>query len=83
MQDYEQTLPDSNPTILDFDFTSSLLALDLTFGNKRSTWYKAGYVTPLVNVDGDFYEADPIKLRFDKQILEVPYQAYRLRSNFL
>lgn len=50
MQDYEQTLIDSNPTILDFDFTSQLLALDLTFGNKRSTWYQAGYVIPLVNV---------------------------------
>jgi hypothetical protein len=79
MQDYEQILIDSNPTILNFDFTSQLLALDLTFGNKRSTWYQAGYVIPLVNVDGDFYEDKAIKLRFDKQILEIPYRAYRLR----
>jgi hypothetical protein len=79
MQDYEQTLLDSNPTILNFDFTAQLLALDLTFGNKRSTWYQAGYVTPLVNVGGNFYEGTAIKLRFDKQMLEIPYLAYRLR----
>jgi hypothetical protein len=79
MPDYEQTLIDSNPTILDFDFTRQLLALDLTFGNKRSTWYQAGFVTPLVNVDGNFYEGTAIKLRFDKQLLEIPYLTYRLR----
>lgn len=77
--DYQQLVQGSQSTILDFDFTKSLLALDLTFGNKRSTWYQAGYVIPLVNIDGDFFEDKAIKLRFDKQILEIPYLGYRLR----
>jgi hypothetical protein len=55
------------------------LAIELTIFNQPKTWFKAGYLTPLISVGGGEIPAQDIVIRFGSQIIYIPYQAYKLR----
>jgi hypothetical protein len=55
------------------------LAIELTVPNQSKTWFKAGYLVPLINVSGGDIPAQDILIRFGAQIIQIPYSAYKLR----
>lgn len=58
---------------------SKALAIEVTFSNQPLTWFKAGYLYPLIAVGGGDIPAEPILIRFGSQIIQVPYSAYKLK----
>jgi hypothetical protein len=55
------------------------LAIEFTLFNRLSTWYKAGYLFPLISIGGGDISAEPILIRFGSQVIQVPYSAYKLK----
>jgi hypothetical protein len=55
------------------------LAIELTFVNQPLTWFKAGYLYPLISVGGGDIPAEPILIRFGTQVIQIPYSAYKLK----
>lgn len=55
------------------------LAIEVTIPNQPPTWNKAGYLVPLISVGGGDIPAADILIRFNAQIINVPYAAYKLR----
>jgi hypothetical protein len=55
------------------------LAIEVTIANQPSTWYRAGYLYPLIAVGGGDLPAQPILIVFGAQIIQIPYQPYKLR----
>lgn len=60
-------------------FSSQILAVDISCDNFRPTWYQSGYLESTVDVDGESFKGNTFKLRFGKQIIQVPYFNYRLK----
>jgi hypothetical protein len=58
---------------------SKNLVIDFSILNESSTWYKAGYLYPLISVDGTDIPSKPIFIMFGEQVIDVPYRAYKLR----
>lgn len=54
------------------------LAIEITAPNEPSTWNRAGYLYPLIPVGGGDIPAASTLLIFGAQIIEVPYQNYKL-----
>ena len=55
------------------------LAIEVTILNQPKTWFKAGYLVPLISVgDGDI-PAEAILIKFGAQVIQIPYSAYKLR----
>lgn len=54
------------------------LAIEINFPEKRNVWYSAGYLYPLINIDGGDIRAQPIAISFDAQIIQIPYNQYKL-----
>lgn len=55
------------------------LAIEVTIPNQPPTWNKAGYLVPLISIGGGDIPAQDILIRFNAQIINVPYAAYKLR----
>jgi hypothetical protein len=55
------------------------LAIEFSLVNQSSTWYKAGYLYPLINVGGGDIPAAGILIGFGQQVIQIPYTAYKLR----
>lgn len=55
------------------------LAIELTILNQPKTWFKAGYLVPLIGVGGGDIPAQDILIRFGSQVIQIPYSAYKLR----
>jgi hypothetical protein len=55
------------------------LAIEFSILNQPSTWYKAGYLYPLINVGGGDIPAQGILIGFGQQVIQIPYTAYKLR----
>jgi hypothetical protein len=77
--DVEVLIADSRLVILPYNFSSQLLAIDISASNQRDTWYRSGYLSSLVNLDGNDFFGDTYKLGFGRQLIEVPYSNYQLR----
>lgn len=77
--DYEQTFPAGDPEILSFPFTASILAISVSAENRRSTWYKSGYLQAIVDVRGIPFRGRKFTLEYGDQLIEIPYSAYSLR----
>lgn len=76
--DCEQIITDGEPIILPCVFTSKLLAIELITANRQDTWYRAGYLTPIVYIDAIGFTGKPIRLGFGTQLVEIPYTSYKL-----
>ena len=55
------------------------LAIEFSIPNQSLTWYKAGYLYPLISVSGSDIPTKPILIGFGEQVIQVPYPAYKLR----
>jgi hypothetical protein len=77
--DYQQTITGSAPLVLPVNFSSSLLAIELTIANQPDTWFKAGYLQIFVEVEGIACLGRRLTLWFGGQLVEVPYASYQLQ----
>jgi hypothetical protein len=77
--DCEILIEGSNPVILSCSFNSQLLAIDLSSANRRDTWYRAGFLQSLINLDGQEFLGNKFTLGFGGQLIEIPYLNYQLQ----
>jgi hypothetical protein len=73
------TFADSNPLVLPCAFTSRVLAVDISAGNYRPTWYRSGYLEIFVELDGEPFTVKRQVMNFGQQLLEVPVTNYKIR----
>ncbi|MGL4835261.1 MAG: hypothetical protein ACRCXH_12680 [Shewanella sp.] len=77
--DFQQTIAGSAPLVLPETFISSVLMIELTIANQPDTWFKAGWLEALVEIEGMWCLGRRFTLGFSGQLIEVPYLSYRLR----
>jgi hypothetical protein len=77
--DCELSVTNGEPVILPCVFSSRLLAIELLASNKKDTWYRAGYLAPIVDIDSIGFRGSFIKIGFGSQLVEIPYKNYRLQ----
>ncbi len=63
---------------LSCDFTSGLLAIEVTANNQKNTWFKAGYLNSYVEFSGSTFLGKIFTLKYGNQLIEIPYANYRL-----
>jgi hypothetical protein len=73
------TFADSNPLVLPCAFTSQVLAIDISAGNYRPTWYRSGYLEIFIELDGETFTVKRQTMSFGQQLLEVPVTNYKIR----
>ncbi len=76
--DCQELIAGNNEVILPCDFTSQLLAIEVTAGNQQPNWHQAGYLQSFVDIDGLDFVGNNFLLKFGRQLIEVPYLSYRL-----
>jgi hypothetical protein len=76
--DIDLIIPSNTSLVLPFNFTSRLLAVNITAANFRPTWYRSGFLRSFINFDGRQFVGNNFETRFGDQLFEIPFQAYQL-----
>ena len=77
--DCEYLITSSIPTVLPYQFTAQILAIEINASNQKPTWYRAGYLGSFIDFDGEKFSGSKLELNFGKQLIQVPYLNYRLQ----
>lgn len=61
-------------------FTASRLAVRIErTALIPDTWYKAGYISPVIEIDGQDYDGQAIPVSFGGNIIDIPFRSYRIK----
>jgi hypothetical protein len=77
--DCEQEFIDDAPVLLPCSFTSPVLAIEISATNYRSSWYRSGFLTIIIDFGGSIYTGQRQTLGFGGQLIEIPYSNYKLQ----